>query len=215
MPMDSLSYQRVYYQFVSGDAAARAAAAIASLKESMGMAYPPAPPQLMLHRADKLLDARLYPQARVEYQSLAGELGGPERALARVGMGAADFLNGSTPQAYPYLRGLELPDSEADAERLYYLAECARRLTDDDELHAALERLERHHPQSPWRLKALLSAANRYLLVNQPADFVPLDQAVYQDFPEAAEAAPSHWKVAFQAYLHDQRSEEHTSELQS
>ena len=197
------SYQRVYYQFVSGDAAARAAAAIASLKESMGAAYPPAPPQLMLHRADKLLDARLYQQARLEYRSLAGELSGPERDLARVGVGAVDYLNGVTPQAYPYLRALELPDSEADAERLYYLAECARRLTDDDELHAALDRLERHYPRSPWRLKALLSAANRFLLVNQPADFVPLYQAVYLSFPDAAEAAPSHWKVAFQAYLHD------------
>lgn len=198
------SYQRVYYQFVSGDAAARAAAAIASLKESMGAAYPAAAPQLMLHRADKLLDARWYPQARAEYRTLAAELSGPERDLARVGVGAADFLDGATPRAYPYLRGLELPDSEADAERLYYLAECARRLTDDDQLRAALDRLERHYPRSPWRLKALLSAANRYLLLNQPADFVPLYQAVYQDFPDAAEAAPSHWKVAFQAYLHDQ-----------
>ena len=198
------SYQRVYYQFVAGDAAARAAAAIASLEVSMGAAYPAPPPQQMLHRADRLLDAHLYPQARAEYRSLAGELSGPERDLARVGVGAADFLNGGTPQAYPYLRGLELPDSEADAERLYYLAECTRRLTDDDELHAALERLERHYPRSPWRLKALLSAANRYLLVNQPADFGPLYQAVYQNFPDAVEAAQSHWKVAFQAYLHDQ-----------
>ncbi len=198
------SYQRVYYQFVSGDASARAAAAIASLKQSMGTAYPPPARQLMLHRADRLLDARLYPLARSEYHMLAGELSGPERDLARVGVGAADFLNGATPQAYPYLRELELPDSEADAERLYYLVECARRLTDDDELHAALDRLERHDPRSPWRLKALLSAANRYLLVNQPADFVPLFQAVYRDFPGAPEAAQSHWKVAFQAYLHDQ-----------
>ena len=198
------SYQRVYYQFVSGDAEARAAAAIVSLKESMGAAYPPAQPQLMLRRAGKLLDARMYPQARAEYRTLAGELSGPERDLARVGVGAADFLRGATPQAYPYLRRLELPDSEADAERLYYLEECARRLTDDDELRAALERLERQYPHSPWRLKALLSAANRYLLMNQPEDFVPLYQAVYQGFPEAAEAPQCHWKVAFQAYLHDQ-----------
>jgi soluble lytic murein transglycosylase len=203
-PHAAESYQRVYYQFVSGDAAARAATALASLKESMGAAYPPAPPQLMLHRADKLLEARLLPQARAEYRSLAAELSGPERDLARVGVAAADYLSGATPQAYPYLRGLELPESEADAERLYYLAECARRLTDDDELRAALDRLERHYPRSPWRVKALLSAANRYLLVNQPADFVPLYQAVYLAFPDAPEAAPSHWKVAFQAYLHDQ-----------
>lgn len=198
------TYQRVYYQFVSGDASARAAAAIASLKESMGTAYPAPAPQLMLHRADRLLEARMYPLARSEYHSLADELSGPERDLARAGVAAADFLNGATPQAYAYLRALELPDSEADAERLYYLVECARRLTDDDELHDALDRLDHYYPRSPWRLKALLSAANRYLLVNQPPDFVPLYQAVYQDFPRAPEAAPSHWKVAFQAYLHDQ-----------
>ena len=204
LPHAAESYQRVYFAFVTGDASARAAAAIGALKASMGAAYPAPSPQQMLQRAAKLMDAKIYPQARIEYKSLAGELSGADRDLARVGVGVADFWNGATPQAYPYLRDLELPESEADAERLDYLLECARRLNDDDELHAALERLERHYPRSLWRLKALLSAANRYLLVNQPADFVPLYQAVYQDFPTASEAAQSHWKVAFQAYLHDQ-----------
>jgi organic hydroperoxide reductase OsmC/OhrA len=41
-------------------------------------------------------------------------------------MGAADYLAGKTALAWPYLRGLAIADSEAAAERLYYLAECAR-----------------------------------------------------------------------------------------
>jgi soluble lytic murein transglycosylase len=200
-------YQRVFAQYVSGDASARAAAALASLRDSMGAAYPPPPPETLLHHADRLLETRAFRQARTEYRSLPGQLSGLERDQARVRLGEADFLDAGAATgaatACPYLRQLPLPDSEADAERLFYLIECARHLTGDDEINAALDRLATHYPRSPWRLKALLSAANRLLLLNRPDEFVPLYQAVYHDFPAALEAAPAHWKVTFQAYLHD------------
>jgi soluble lytic murein transglycosylase len=198
-------YQRVYYQYVSGDAAMRAAAALLALKDSMGAAYPPPLPQQMLQRANRLLDVRDYGQARGEYQSLAGQLTGVERNQARVRVGAADFLSGNTASAYPYLRGLDLGESEADAERLYYLEECARRLTDEDDMLMALKRLGQRYPHAPWRLRALVSAANRFLLANRPSDYVPLYQAVYENFPDDPAAAPSHWKVAFQAYLESRK----------
>ncbi|HUI56446.1 MAG TPA: transglycosylase SLT domain-containing protein [Bryobacteraceae bacterium] len=197
-------YQRVYYNYVTGDAAVHAGAALATLKESMGAAYPAPSPAQMLHRADRLLETRAFLQAAAEYRSLADQLSGVERDQARVRVGAVEYLKGNVPKAYPYLRGLELPDSDPDAERLYYLLECARHLTDDDEIKSALSRLEQHYPRSVWRLKAIISAANRFLLVNQPDEFVPLYRTVYQDFPAALEAAVSHWKVTFQAYLHNQ-----------
>ena len=105
-------YQRVYYEYVSGDAASRAAAALAMLKDAMGTNYPPALPRQMLRRADRLLDARQYPEAGHEYQSLLGQLTGLERDQARVRIGVADYLNGNTAAAYPYLTSLELPQSE-------------------------------------------------------------------------------------------------------
>jgi hypothetical protein len=169
----------------------------------MGAAYPQPSPQLLLHHAGRLLETRALRQARAEYRELEGQLTGLERDQARVRIGEADFLDGRTATAYPYLRQLELPESEADAERLAYLVECTRHLTDDDEMKSTLERLAQHYPHSPWRLKALLSAANRFLLINRPDEFVPLYRAVYQDFPNAPEAALAHWKVTFQAYLHD------------
>jgi soluble lytic murein transglycosylase len=196
-------YQRIVSQYLTGDAATHAASALTTLKESMGTAYPQPSPQLLLHHADRLLDTRALRQARTEYHDLAGELTGLERDQARVRLGAADYLEGRTAGAYPYLRELELPESEADAERLYYLVECTRHLTDDDEMKSIMERLAQHYPRSPWRLKALLSAGNRFLLINRPDEFVPLYRAVYQDFPNAPEAALAHWKVTFQAYLHD------------
>ena len=200
-------YQRVYYHYLSGAAASRAAAALLTLKDTMGSGYPPPGPAQLLHRADRLMEATEYALARKEYQAVAAQAGGPEtdhaRDQARVRIGAADFLAGKTALAWPYLRGLEVADPDAAAERLYYLAECARRRNDDEQMMSAVRQLAARYQQSPWRLKALTSAANRYLLLNRPEDYVPLYQAVYQDFPTAAPAALSHWKVTFQAYLHD------------
>jgi soluble lytic murein transglycosylase len=195
--------QRVISQYLSGDPAARASAVLVSLKDSLGAAYAEPSAQLRLHHADRLVEMRSLHQAQAEYRDLAAELTGLDRDKARVRIGETDFLEGRTATAYPYLRELDLPESEADAERLAYLVECTRHLTDDDEMKSMLDRLAQHYPHSPWRLKALLSAANRFLLVNRPDEFVPLYHAIYQDFPNAPEAALAHWKVTFQAYLHD------------
>src|SRR5204862_4151406 len=168
---------------------------------------PPSLPAQMLQRAGRLLDAQEYAKAAREYQIVAdGDIktvNGLERDQARVRIGAAHYLQGNTALAGPYLRGLDLTASEADAERLYYVVECARRQGDDDEMLSTLQRLARQYPKSPWRLKALVSAANRFLLVNRPADYIPLFQAAYEDFPTAPAAALCHWKVAFHAYLHN------------
>src|SRR5580704_14189753 len=111
----------------------------------MGAAYPQPSLQLLLHHADRLMETRSFRQARGEYRSLAGELSGPERDQARVGIGVADFEDSGTASAYPYLRQLDLHESEADAERLAYLVECTRHLTDDDEMKSVLDRLARRY----------------------------------------------------------------------
>lgn len=190
-------YQRVYYSYLAGDAVARAGAALAALKERMGPEYPAPSSALRLRHAGLLLDAHDYVKARGEYAAL-------DTDLARVGLGAADFLRGASNSAEPYLRGLSFPEGEADAQRLFYLAECARRRNDDADLRDALDRLAAHYAKSPWRLRALTSAANRYILANRPEDYVPLFRAVYRDFPASSGAAPAHWKVAFQAHLRGQ-----------
>src|ERR1035437_6169185 len=155
-------YQRVYYHYLSGAAASRAAAALLTLKDAMGSGYPlPAPPQL-LHRADRLMEAQEYAQPRKEYQAAAEQARGVERGQALVRVGAADYLAGKTALAWPYLQGLDVADSEAAAERLYYLAESARRRNDDQQMMSAIQQLAARYQQSPWRLKALGSAANRY-----------------------------------------------------
>jgi soluble lytic murein transglycosylase len=198
------AYQRVFYTYPVGDASARAAAALITLKDTMGDKYPQPPGSLLLRRADRLVELRDYMHARIEYQVLVDRAPSLERDQARVRLGAVDYYSGKYSTVLPYLTGLELPESEADAERLYYLEECQRHQGNDEAMHEVLKKLADKHPNSPWRLKALISAANRYLLINRPDDYVPLYKAAYQTFAGESVAATAHWKVTFQAWLHGQ-----------
>ncbi len=205
LPHAAEYYQRVYYLYPTGDQATQAAAALISLRDSMGSSYPSPTPQAMIERANQLLAQREYKRARSEFQALAPQLSGPQRDQARVGIGAADYLNGDVAAAYSYLRPLEVSDGEADAERLYYLTECARKLNDDDQMLEAVHKLGKHRGESLWRYKALVAAANRFLVTNQPDKYVPLYKAAYETFPDQPMAASNHWRVAWAAYIHRQR----------
>jgi len=173
----------------------------------MGAAYPAPAPAAMLERGHKLLAQREYARAQSEFDALVPQLSGPQRDQARVGVGAAQYLAGDVAAAYSRLRSLDTSDAEADAERLYYVAECARKLNDEDQMVEAVKKLAKHG-DSLWRYKALTSAANRFLVTNQPDKYVPLYKAVYENFLDQPLAASSHWRVAWAAYIrrrHDAR----------
>lgn len=196
------AYQQVYFQYPLAETAAQAEAALAKLRGALGESYPAPSAALRLGRADRLLEGRAWARAREEYRALASQAGGPESELAGVRTGAAEYLGGNTREADRRLRAMAPePGSAADAERLYYLAECARRLGNDGEMLQFVRRLGTAHPASPWRLKALVSAGNRYLLINDAGSFVPLYREAWESFPAGAEAAYCHWKVAWNSYL--------------
>jgi soluble lytic murein transglycosylase len=194
-------YNRVYYLYPMSDCAPRAAMALEALRSSMGASYPAPAPQQMLERGNRLLAARQYTKARAEFSALASQLSGPEHELAVVGIGAVEYLDKQSDHSCQYLRSLETGSPEAAAERLYYLSECARRVNDDDAMLAAIHTLAKQYPSSPWRLKALLSAGNRFLLSNQPESYEPLYRACYESFPSDPEASYCHWKVTWISYL--------------
>jgi soluble lytic murein transglycosylase len=196
------TWRRVYCQYVTGDGVTRAATALAGLRAAMGASFPALPTRQMLRHADRLMEVREFALARTEYKALEEHASGVERDTARVRLGVLDYLDGKSPTAAYYLRSLEVTAPEADAERLYYLVECARRVDDDSELQHALKLLEIQSPKSPWRLKALVAGGNYFLISNRSGEYLPLYRAVYQDFPDDPAAASSHWKVAFDAYLH-------------
>jgi len=193
--------QRVFFEFPQSSQAAEAEQMLARIQQSLGQDYPPPLPTAMLGRAAKWMEARDYRRASAEYRELTAQLGGAERELAQVRLGAALLLGGDPKSARSYLQGLSLSPGEADAERLQYLVRCARSLGDEQSMRESLAALERLYPASSWRLEALVWAGNHYVLQNDSSGYTPLFRACYEQFPQGSWAPYCHWKVAWNAWL--------------
>ncbi len=193
--------QRVYFGYPLSSEAASAQKQLARLRNQLGPDYPPPLASDMLARAGKLFEAGEYRRALREYEALAAEAGGADRELALVRAGSARLQSGAAEAAWRYLKGLKVTSPEADAERLYYLVQCARRLEQAEQMLEFIAELERLYPYSEWRLNALVWGGNYYLLRNEPSGYLPLFRACYQNFPDSPRAEYCHWKVAWNAYL--------------
>jgi soluble lytic murein transglycosylase len=194
------SYQRVYYSAPNTDLGAQSWSALDRLRGTLGPDFPQPSPAEQIERCEKWLAAKQYAKARLEYTALADTLTGPERYVARVGIGVADYMAGSTALAFHYLQDLRVASPEADAERLYYVVEAARRVVDDGAMTQALHDLDERYPQSPWRMKALIAAGNRYVSTNDRAHYTPLFRAACDSFPSDPATAGPHWRLAWDAY---------------
>jgi soluble lytic murein transglycosylase len=195
------AYQRVYFGYPAASEAAEAGSALDRLRMALGAAYPPETAQAMLERVEKLAEALDYRRARSELQAMAPKLAGADRDAARVRLGAVDYQRRETAAAYGYLRSLDVPTPDADAERLYYLVACARRLNNEQAIGEYQAELARRHPGSRWRMEALIAEANHHLLDNNAAGYVPLYRACAESFPNDAQAPYCHWKVVWSEYL--------------
>ncbi len=194
-------FQKVYYLHPASDLADKARAAADKLRPVLGSEYPEAPPRQQLDRAKAWLTARQYVRARQEYALLVSGLTGADRDEAQSGVGAALFLTGDAAGAISYLGPLQFQKSEAAAQRLYYLTEAHRHLNDDAAMLDAIHQLGEDYPVSPWRLKALIAAGNRYLLTQDRVKYVPLYQAAAESFPGDSSAALCQWRVVWAAWL--------------
>jgi tetratricopeptide (TPR) repeat protein len=173
------------------------------LRSQLGKDFPAAPPSQQLERCQKWLDAREFLKAREEYTVLAGTLPEPDRDQAKVGIGVANFLAGDANGAIHYLKDLKVAHTDADARRLYYLTEAARKTGDDAEMTAAVKELNERYAKSAWRLKALVTAGNRYVVTNDREKYTPLFKAASDTFASDSSTAYCHWKIAWDAYLAD------------
>ena len=84
LPHAAEFYQRVYYHYLTGAAASRAAVALLTLKDTMGAGYPPPGAAQLLHRADRLMEAN---GVRAGEEGIPGGRGAGRRSGARPGAG--------------------------------------------------------------------------------------------------------------------------------
>ena len=173
----ALSYNRVYYAFPNTDLAAQSWTAIERLRIALGKDFPSLTARQQLDRCENWLAAKNYAMARREYSALAESLTGPERDDAKVGIGVSDYMSGESVAALRYLKALHVTRPEADAERLYYLTEAARKsnsaVDGDTAMMEAVKQLGEHYPESGWRLKALVAAGDSYSADERPGKVRP------------------------------------------
>ncbi len=188
-------YQRLYVEFPFSKEAEEARASF--------LKYPLPSLQARLARCSRLIEGRDYTQAKTELEALAPELSGADRDAARVLLGADYYLSGDSGQAFSYLNSLQATTGEPGAERLYYLAQSARKLDRTGDLDAAVAQLGQSYPSSTWRLQALVAAAGYYAAENRPEQFQPLYRACYESFGSDPRAVNCHWRFAWGEYLKD------------
>ena len=197
-------YQHVYYDYPNAREATDAANALVDLKSRMGDSYPPIMPNQMIGRAQKLFGAKNGAGARIELAAAIPQLTGAARDLARVRLGVADYLDNRPQVAFRYLSSLKVDDLDSDAERLNYLIRCARRLDKHADVKLFLEQLDQQHPESLWRMDALISVADQARTENDAATYLPLYHACVATFPNEPRAAWCDWRIAFNDYWHDE-----------
>jgi soluble lytic murein transglycosylase len=196
-------FQHVYYGYPNAREATDAANALVDLSAKLNDALPHPTPKMLLDRAQRLFDSRNPGPARLELAAAIPQLTGAEQDLARVRLGVADFQSNHVNEAFAYLSALKVNDGEADAERLNYIIRCVRKPDKHADVRQYLTQLEQLHPNSHWRLDALVLLGDEARTDNDPATFIPLYEACATSFPDDPYAAHCHWRLAFQSYRTD------------
>lgn len=192
------AFRQVYYMYPAAEEADTAAKEIARL--SAHAAVPPASVALRHERAARLFDRRRFRDAQEAYRDLAAAAQGAERELALVRAAASAYHARNTSAAVRELNRLNVGSPQADAERLYYLAECYRRMSRETYFINTVEMLGQRYPTSAAYEDALFSAGNYFLLERNPGRYVQYYRALYERFPSGDNARLAHWRVAWQAY---------------
>jgi soluble lytic murein transglycosylase len=194
-------YQRVYYGYPQSPAAPRAGIEAGKLEAELGDGYPVVMAHSLLGRATKLLEAGQTASARKEFLAIIPRLAGEEQDIARVRMGTAQYLANQNAAAFAYLNELKVASPEAEAERLNYLSQSARRLNRLGDMDTFARQAAEKYPSSPWTIDALFAAGNKYLVENQVAQYEPLYRACYQGLPGDSRTDLCHWKVTWAHYM--------------
>lgn len=193
--------QRVAFRYPYRPEAPDAQILLEKAQQSLGAAYPPATAADLLGRAEALRANRRYDDARSALESVIPSLLGEDRERAELHIAVMEYDRERTSIAQQMLESLAPKSPDVDAERLYYLVQCARRLKLEEQMLRYAKRAREAYPNSTWTMDAHRWAGNYYLLTNDVKTYVPLFKACADARPQDPESAYCHWKVTWAAYL--------------
>ncbi len=148
-------------------------------------------------RAELLAKARRYRDAARAYGeilNLAPSLA--DKDAIQVSMAIAEYRGGDFSNARQQLETLQV-GGEANAERLYFLADIARNEGNEDRFNSLISQLRQGSPSSPWFEQALLSGGNMYLLKGDYDRAIDFYRELDARFPSGKYGHYAHWKAAW------------------
>ncbi len=191
-------YLTVFYHFPLSGQSHEAGVKADLLRTKLGADFPATALDIRIARAEALYAAHEWYETRDDYTQLLGSLGGADRDHAEVRIAQSGVGLGASLNA---LANLTVSDSDADAERLYWIASADRAQQKETDMLAALEGAASRAPASRWTEQALFMAGN-YFWVQLDRDRAASYYArVDNNFPGSTDAPAANWRVAWRSYL--------------
>lgn len=186
--------RQVYFQMpLSGEADEAA-----GLLRSLGT-FDSTPADVRKQRVDLLVKGKRYPQAVKELRALIAEAQQPV-PVYEIALANALYREDNDSEASKVLASMSPTTGEANAQRLYLLAELARSDRDDDAQARYIEEMRTSAPNSGWFQEALMSQGNKFLLRNDYAAAATAYAELSQRFPAGKYGSSAHWKAAWLQY---------------
>lgn len=188
--------RQVHFQMPLSGEASEAASGLASLG-----ALDSTSPELRKLRTDLLVRGKRYPQAIKELKALIESQPATSAGPYQVALAHALYRSDKDRDAQKLLQSLpSIIDVEANAQRLYLLAEMARSDRDDDAHARYIDEMRASTPHSGWFQEALMSMGNKFLLRNEFASASAIYAELSDRFPTRKYGSSAHWKAGWLEY---------------
>jgi soluble lytic murein transglycosylase len=190
-------YLNVYYHFPQSTQAHEAGIKADLLRSKLGPAFPVTPLDVRISRAETLFSSHAWFEAREAYIQLLPDVSGADRDRAQVRIAQCRVSLGAPLTA---LTELTVSDPDADAERLYWIAQAYRTQQKEAEMLAAVEAASARAPDSRWVELSLFSAGNYFWVQLDRDRAAAFYSRVAQGFPGNLDAPTADWRVAWIAF---------------
>jgi len=193
------AFRNVYEQFPLSRYAPDAIAAIAALQAFEPLAPGNARYRSELARAELLLDAKRYDEARAAFRRLRPHASGPARERVDVRVAICDYFTKQYTAARtalrPYRNGAAL-----QAEARFFDLMSARALGDHGEFERLTDEFLQSFPETVWAEETLNTLGTHYIQRDRDEDADGVFRRLLADFPIGRYAERAVWKVGWRAY---------------
>ena len=191
-------YQTIYLHYPLSDQAREAGEKLAFLRSTLRDKLPAIPIEQQIDHASTIFGAHQWGDARNEYSRLLPQLSGADRERAELRILECGVALGS---GISEISAMTISDPDVDAERYYTVANYYRDRPSESQMVAAVEAAAARAPASRWTESALFLAGNYYWVQLDRDHAAAFYKRLSDNFPAAADALPSQWRMTWAAVL--------------